>query len=33
VPARVVRLDLVATVIALRDMAAEGRSPAHGDGP
>ena len=33
VPARVVRLDLVATVIALCDMAAEGRSPAHGDGP
>ena len=33
VPARVVCLDLMATVIALRDMAAEGRSPAHGDGP
>jgi hypothetical protein len=33
VPARVVRLDLMATVIALRDMAAEGSSPAHGDGP
>ena len=33
VPARVVRLDCVATVVALRDMAAEGSGPAHGDRP
>src|SRR5262245_61466718 len=33
VPAGVVRLDLVPTVVALRDMAAEGRGPAHGNGP
>jgi hypothetical protein len=26
-------LDLVSTVVALRDMAPEGRSPAHGDRP
>ena len=32
VPARVVRLDLVATVVALGDMAPEGGGPAHGDG-
>src|SRR5439155_13412828 len=30
-PARVVRLDLVPTVVALRDMSPEGRGPAHGD--
>ncbi len=33
VPARVVRLDLVSTVVALRDMAPEGGSPAQRDGP
>ena len=33
VPARVVRLDLVATVIALRDMAAEGRRATERNGP
>src|SRR2546427_12361255 len=32
VPARVVRLDLVSTVVALRDMAPEGGSPAQADG-
>ena len=32
VPARVVRLDLVPTVVALGDMAPEGGGPAHGDG-
>ena len=32
-PARVVRLDLVATVIALRDMAAEGRRATERNGP
>jgi len=32
VPARVVRLGLVAAVVTLRDMAPEGRGPAHGDG-
>ena len=33
VPARVVRLDLVPTVVTLRDMAAQGRGATHGDGP
>src|SRR5262249_14771139 len=32
VPAGGVRLDLVATVVGLRDMAAEGRGPADGNG-
>src|SRR5437764_7939419 len=33
VPAGVVRLDLVATVVALSNMAPEGSGPAEGDGP
>ena len=33
VPARVVRLDLVPTVVTLRDMSPEGNGPAQGDGP
>jgi len=33
VPARVLRLHFVPTVVALGDVAPEGGSPAHGDGP
>jgi hypothetical protein len=33
VPARVVRLHCVPTVVALRDVSPKGGSPAHGDGP
>ena len=33
VPARVVRLDLMATLVALGDMALKGGGPAHGDDP
>jgi hypothetical protein len=33
VAARVGGLDLVSTVVTLRDMSAEGSGPAHGDGP
>ena len=33
VPAGIIRLDFVATVVALRNMPPEGGGPAHGDGP